>query len=171
MTFVVGNRRSYHWRPPDTLFGTPLRAVLARGRKLGCFSSFPVPCLWSVTPVCLLQVYPRCWRRWPGQRHASPRGAGNVFSGTEAGMGTNSFCSFAALPGSPVISLTPVPLLMLPRTTPTPSSPLSPHTPCFCSLSQPHPGSALGPGACQHVVSPGCPPPPCSLPWREPLLC
>lgn len=37
-----------------------------------------------------------------------PTGAGNVFSGTEAGMGTNSFCSFAALPGSPVISLTPV---------------------------------------------------------------
>ena len=94
-----------------------------------------------------------------------------LLGGLRQGWGTNSFCSFAALPGSPVISLTPVPLLMLPRTTPTPSSPLSPHTPCFCSLSQPHPGSALGPGACQHVVSPGCPPPPCSLPWREPLLC
>lgn len=117
------------------LFGVPLRTVPARGRKLGCLSSHPVPHLW--TPVYLPQRYSSCWRRWSGQRCRRPRGAGNVFpGGLNDGWGTNGLHSSTCIPS-----------VSRDLTGPT----------LRTSLTLDLLGSTLGPWICRHLVSPGHP--------------
>lgn len=84
-------------------------------QRAGSWPTFPATTslISRVTPVCLLQGYFSCGRRWPGQRYRRwPLGSGNAFSGRLRGREGCQGLSSTTL-GLSLMSLTPGPLFTL----------------------------------------------------------